>query len=613
MRILTAFLLLAALPSSAAEPAGTLRLDLVHTGTASEESFALERVVLEPLPWPGNPRRPIDDLKLGLYFFEVSDAASGTVLYSRGFASIFGEWQTTDEAKGVRKAFPESLRFPAPEKPFEVRISKRLGTQRFALLASFRVDPADPLLDRSRPPAPSPVIALQDNGPSADKVDLLLLGDGYTVAEQAKFERDARRLTEVLFAQSPFKERRSDFNVWAFAPPAAERGVSRPSTGLYRRSPVGATYDAFGSERYMLSFDDRAFRTMASFAPYDFVEILANSETYGGGGIYQLYGTVAADNAWAPYVFVHEFGHHFAALADEYYTSPVAYETGASGARPEPWERNVTADPTAAKWKDLQAPDVPLPTPWKKAEFETFQRDIQARRKVIRAEKRPESEMDALFREERAHSTELLGHDAHSGKVGAFEGAMYEAQGLYRSQEDCTMFTRDEVGFCAVCRRALEEVMDLYSRGPAASAAERAAVAAVLDGYHQAAAKADEATYFSLMAPTGVFLGTDAAERWEHQAFRSFAHPHFASGKGWTFVPRDRHVDFSADGNVAWFDELLDSASYGECRGSGVVEKIDGGWKIQQYNLSIPMPNDLAKEFVARIRELQGQAEVKKP
>jgi ketosteroid isomerase-like protein len=130
-----------------------------------------------------------------------------------------------------------------------------------------------------------------------------------------------------------------------------------------------------------------------------------------------------------------------------------------------------------------------------------------------------------------------------------------------------------------------------------------AAIAAVVDAFHAAAAKADEEAYFALLAPNAVFLGTDATERWDKAAFRAFAHPYFSQGKGWTFTPRNRHIDLSRDGRVAWFDELLDSATYGECRGSGVLEKLDGGWKITQYHLTIPMPNDLAKELVARIRE----------
>jgi ketosteroid isomerase-like protein len=132
--------------------------------------------------------------------------------------------------------------------------------------------------------------------------------------------------------------------------------------------------------------------------------------------------------------------------------------------------------------------------------------------------------------------------------------------------------------------------------------ADAAGVNHVLDDWHKAAADADEPRYFGYAAPEFVFLGTDASERWDLASFRAFAHPYFAKGKAWTFVPRDRHVTLSPRGDVAWFDEKLDSASYGECRGSGVLRKIDGSWKIAHYNLTIPIPNELAKEFVARIR-----------
>jgi ketosteroid isomerase-like protein len=139
-------------------------------------------------------------------------------------------------------------------------------------------------------------------------------------------------------------------------------------------------------------------------------------------------------------------------------------------------------------------------------------------------------------------------------------------------------------------------------------AQDTAAIGAVIDAFHTAASKADEKAYFGLLAPNAVFLGTDATERWNKEAFRAFAHPYFSKGKGWTFTSRNRHIDLSRDGRVAWFDELLDSATYGECRGSGVLEKIDGAWKITQYNLTIPIPNDLAKDFAARIREAKKKA-----
>jgi hypothetical protein len=233
---------------------------------------------------------------------------------------------------------------------------------------------------------------------------------------------------------------------------------------VWRRSPAGSTYDAFGSERYVLTFDNRAFRDLASQAPYEFVEILVNGQTYGGGGIFNLYATVAADSAWAPYIFVHEFGHHFAGLADEYYTSAVAYEAAAD--RVEPWEPNATAllDPAALKWKDLVTPGTPLPTPWQKDAFEAHSRDVQAKRRAIRAANKPEAEMDALFRAQLSEDTRLLAAGPHATAVGAFEGAMYEARGYYRPQADCIMFSRDAVPFCAVCRRALDRVIDLYTK-----------------------------------------------------------------------------------------------------------------------------------------------------
>jgi hypothetical protein len=394
--------------------------------------------------------------------FEVRDLASNRVLYSRGFASIYGEWETTDEARQVSRTFSESLRFPAPARPVQLVVKKRGAGNVFRELWSAVVNPKDQNVDTARPASPGPVLELLKSGDPATKLDLLLVGDGYTEGDRAKFERDARRLVGILFEHEPFRSRKADFNVWGLCPPSEERGVSRPLTGVHRRSRVGATYDAFGSERYVLSFENRSLRDVASFAPYDALAILVNGETYGGGGIFNLYATVAADNRWSGYIFVHELGHHLAALADEYFTSDTAY-LPAEG-RPEPWEPNVTADPRAAKWADLVPAGVPLPTPWPKDVFTRRAKEFQERRKRIRAENRPEAEMDALFLAQQREESELLGKARHATAVGAFEGANYEATGFYRPQMDCIMFTRDPVPFCAVCRRALDRIIDLYSR-----------------------------------------------------------------------------------------------------------------------------------------------------
>ena len=440
-----------------------MRLDFYHTGNATEELFSLDRLRIEPLPWPGNPAEPIDETNLGKYLFEVRDRASNRLLYSRGFSSIYGEWETTDEARQANRTFHESLRFPPPEKTAQVIVKKRDDQNAFREVWSILVDPSDMFIARSKPAPPAPLITIQEKGDPAAKVDFLILGDGYTAEEREKFEADARRLVEKLFATEPFRSRRDDFNVWAICPPASESGISRPSTGVHIDSPLGTSYDIFGSERYVLTYDNRAFRETAQFAPYEFVEIITNTRTYGGGGIFNLYGTVAAESAQAPYIFVHEFGHHFADLADEYYTSPVAYT--APTIKVEPWEPNVTAllDPEHLKWKDLATPSLELPTPWAKEKYDEEARAYQKRREQLRTEKRPEEEMEALFKELRDFETKHFSAEPHQGKVGAFEGAMYQAKGYYRPEIDCIMFTRS-AEFCTVCRRAINRIIDLYSR-----------------------------------------------------------------------------------------------------------------------------------------------------
>jgi hypothetical protein len=460
------FLSLLALCASAsalaAQPA-TMRVDYLHSGNALDEHYALERVVVEPLPWPGNLRQTIDTTNRGNNMVEVVDAKTGKLLYSRGFSTVFAEWRSTEEAARINRGFEESVRFPRPEQPVRVRILKRDERNLFSVVWTADVNPDAQDVIRKQPPAPVKPIGIRVNGPSENKVDLLIVGDGYTQAEMKKFEAAARRLADHLFQVSPFKERAKDFNVWAIALPTEESGVSRPSTGVHHASKLGARYDIFGSERYVLTTDNRALRELAQYAPYEFIEILVNNETYGGGGIFGQFSTAAADNDWANYLFVHEFGHHFAGLADEYYTSPVAYATG--GERREPWEPNATAlhDPANLKWKKFVKEGTPLPTPWPKEAYETASRAYQKERAAMRADNRPESEMSALFRRDLQQSNALFSRDPHRHTVGAFEGANYEATGYYRPEMQCIMFDRSDT-FCSVCADAIGTIIDLYSR-----------------------------------------------------------------------------------------------------------------------------------------------------
>ena len=450
---------------SRSEPPRTMRLDYFHTGNLDLEVFAVDELVVEPLPWPGSPSRALDTTGRGDYFFELSDEATGKLLFSRGFSSIYPEWEEMAGARDRVRTFHESLRFPQPAARARVRVSRRDEANHFVPVWEIGIDPADMLVNRAPPPARAPLLTIQERGSPADKVDLLILGDGYTPAEMPKFEADAKRMAEALFAVSPFRERRDDFNVWAMAPAAARSGVSRPSSGLQRHTDLRTRYDAFRSERYVLTFDNRALREIAAHAPYEFIEILVNNETYGGGGIYGMYATAAADSAWADYLFVHEFGHHFAALADEYFTSPVAYQAKTPDV--EPWEPNVTAllDGAPPKWADLIRGNTPIPTPWPQDEFEAYARDFQAQRRKIRDEGGPEVEMNALFAQAQAWFDRLLGQAPFAEAVGAFEGAYYESRGYYRPAMNCLMFTRHPV-FCPVCSAAVSETIDLYAGSP---------------------------------------------------------------------------------------------------------------------------------------------------
>lgn len=440
----------------------TMRADYFHTSNRGEEIIALDRIVSDG-PWAGSRTRLIDTTNLGKYYFEVIDRETNQPIYSRGFASVYGEFETTDEAKQRPSTFHESLRFPWPKKAVQVVLKKRDKDNAFQQIWSTIIDSSSRFVNPADVRPAGKLFTVFENGAAAEKVDLLVMGEGYTDAELPKFQSDLKRLLGKLFDTEPFKSRKRDFNVRALQLPASKSGVHRPRTRDDRRTAISTEYNIFDSERYVLTLDNRALRDAASSAPYDFLEILVNEKQYGGGGIFMDQATAAVDTGFAEYVFVHEFGHHFAGLADEYYTSDVAYATGAAE-HPEPWEPNATANGGHPKWMDLVDKDVPLPTPWDKEQFEAHQREYQAERRKLRNANVPETQMDELFRREQEWETQFLGAQKYPGKVGAFEGAAYEAKGLYRPQVDCIMFTRDEVGFCRVCRRAIETILDQYSR-----------------------------------------------------------------------------------------------------------------------------------------------------
>ncbi len=440
----------------------TMRVDFYHSGGSYEDRFSVDQIVSDGI-WPGSKKMLIDHLGLGPYFLEVYDLQTNRMIYSRGFASIFGEWQTTPEAEKVWGTFNESIRFPWPLKPIRIEIQKRNLDNRFRNVWILEVDPASRQVNTADLKSSHIVDVIQVSGPAETKVDLVILGDGYTKMEMEKFKKDAKRLTAALLEQEPFKSHKTDLNIRAVETPGTESGVFKPHPGVFKRTPLSVHYGSFDSERYALTYDNRTVRDVAAEVPYDFMVILVNERTYGGGGIYNLYTTVSVDNKFAEYIMVHELGHHMAGLADEYYTSSVAYE------KPvvirEPWETNITAllDRNNLKWQEMVDPSTPIPTKWNKEEFDNFGYNIQRERDSLRAAKVPENVMEALFMRQYDKENAFFLIEPYKNAVGAFEGAGYSQYGLYRPQLDCIMYTR-HMKFCKVCQKSLIDVMNQYNQ-----------------------------------------------------------------------------------------------------------------------------------------------------
>lgn len=443
----------------------TLRFDYYHTGTASEEHIALDKIRLEG-EWPGSRTQLLDETNFGKYLFELRDTATNRTIYSRGFCSVYGEWETIEEAKkGVWRAFHESQRFPEPRRESQLVLRKRAADGSFREIYSSTFDPTGRFVDRS-PIAPrGEAWSVFQSGAPSQKVDFLVLAEGYTAAEKEKFHKDVKRMTDAMFATEPYKSRKGDFNFWAIDLASAQSGISNPRKAEWRDSPLGLSFNSFDIDRYVLTYANETIREIAAQAPYDALVIVYNGRKYGGGGIYNLYATVGADTAVADYVFVHEIGHSFGGLADEYYSSEVAYQDFTPPGT-EPWEPNATAlrDPVKLKWKDLVEASTPLPTPWDQSGYDRISVEHQAIRKKLTAEGRPEEEMESLFDKVKSDTGPMLAKEKFSGKVGAFEGAAYEAKGLYRPYADCIMFTRNPSWFCPVCERAISRVIDLYAK-----------------------------------------------------------------------------------------------------------------------------------------------------
>jgi len=390
---------------------GVMRIDLVFSGTAEETSYALSGVKKEQY-YSGPRNNLIDAFDYGDHKFVVKDKASGEVIFSHTYCTLFREWQTTEESQILRRAYPHVLRFPWPLAEVEVEIHDRNKAGDFVKSWSGTFDPASLYSDPGNPYLFESV-ELEINGSTEEKVDILFLAEGYTAEEMDKFIEDATRSAGYIFSEEPFKSKRQYFNIRAVKSISQDSGTDIPGDSIWKNTAVNSSFYTFGIERYMTTMDYKAVCDVAACAPYDQIYILVNTDKYGGGGIYNHYSISAADNLQSRAVVIHEFGHAFGGLADEYFNSAVAYNDFFP-LEVEPWNPNLTTlVDFSSKWKAMILEGTPVPTP---------------------------------------------AEEAFNEVVGVYEGGGYVAKGVYRPMIDCRMHTNDAV-FCPVCSSALKKMM----------------------------------------------------------------------------------------------------------------------------------------------------------
>jgi len=457
-----------------------LRVDLYQVGDAKDETVTVHHVYEEGL-WPESKSGLLPPFECGRYVLKLYDVASSRLIFSRGFDTMFAEYKTTSPAlAGTARVFQRSVRIPLPKRPVLFVVEKRDKRHLLQPLFSQVLDPADYHIIREQPASGDWVYEAQVTGDPHDKVDFVFVAEGYTTEDKDKFKADVDRMAAYLFTVEPYKGMKDRFNIRAVFRASAERGMDEPRQRIYKKTVLNASFNAFDLDRYMLIEDDHRMHEIAGQVPYDAIVVLVNSKRYGGGSIGLDYCVTTVDHPSSQQVFVHELGHSFAYLADEYYQSEVSYNDFYP-AGVEPLEANITAllDPANVKWKDLLSPGIGVPTEYGKDKIEAVQAERRANREaqtkeIEKAKKKgaPEKEIKRIEEKYKADNAVLAArteavrkeYAALDDKVGVFEGAGYASKGLYRSQVYCIMIFNPKNEFCRVCQRAIGRMVDFYSR-----------------------------------------------------------------------------------------------------------------------------------------------------
>lgn len=454
---------------------GSMRIDYFHTGDAKSENIEIDQIYSYE-EWAGSLINLIDELNYGTYYYKIYNQSDGELIYSKGFDSYFKEYQLSKPAiEGHAKQFHESAIIPFPKSAIVFTLEKRSHSGSMEEVFRKTINPAEA---KERPTDPEVLVytSLYSGNPNT-KADIAIIGEGYTSDEKQKFQNDLERFTTVFFKAEPCKSNKHKFNIRGVLKPSEDSGIDEPRAGIDKNTSLSASFNTMGSERYVLTEGNKALRDIAGHVPYDALYIMVNHSRYGGGGIYNFYCVFTSDNIDSDYLMVHEFGHSFFGLADEYYTSSTAY-TDFYPTNYEPNEPNITAmkDPKNIKWKHLISDSIDIPTPWLKARFDSIDIEWQKQRAemnetIAQLQKNGASEdkivkakidYDEKSAQRNKEVQQYLESSKFAGKVGAFEGAGYASTGLYRPSINCIMFSRTNY-FCPVCQEAMLKVINSYS------------------------------------------------------------------------------------------------------------------------------------------------------
>lgn len=392
-----------------------LRFDYILAGNSSKTTVYPVGMKEEAL-FGGSKTQLTDPFGYGNLKYELYDITENKLIYSRGFCTLYQEWQTTAEAKVMERSFYEVATMPYPRNKSKFVLSMRERDGSFKELYDTEVDPANYFI-RKEKPISAGITKIYNSGDPATAVDLAFIAEGYTAGEMDKFRADVKKMADILFSEPPFSQYKDKINIWAVEAVSTDSGTDIPGERIYANTALNSSFYTFDLDRYLTTQDIKSVNDYAALVPHDNIIVLINSERYGGGGVYNYYSGTTAGHPLSPKVFVHEFGHGFAGLADEYYTSSVAYEEFYP-LKVEPWEPNITTLVNFdSKWKKMIKSGIPVPTP---------------------------------------------AEEKYNNVTGLFEGGGYSAKGIFRPEMDCRMKSNGNKGYCSVCQEAVRKMIEFY-------------------------------------------------------------------------------------------------------------------------------------------------------